>query len=124
MRILTQLTFVSYVWHRVVRGGNFHEPVVIDKETYHYIEQLSDLAPLHNGAALSAIEASVSNLEHVTSIAYFNTTFHRDMPQHIPYYAINQDTTRRKCLKTYSMASTGSAVRSPSVVIPPFSQIA
>jgi acetate kinase len=38
---------ILYVCHRVVHGGDFHEPVVINKETYHHIERLSDLAPLY-----------------------------------------------------------------------------
>jgi acetate kinase len=37
---------ILYVCHRVVHGGDFHEPAVINKETYHHIERLSDLAPL------------------------------------------------------------------------------
>ena len=38
---------ILYVCHRVVHGGDFHDPVVINKETYHHIERLSDLAPLY-----------------------------------------------------------------------------
>ena len=37
---------ILYVCHRVVHGGDLHEPVV-NKETYHHIERLSDLAPLY-----------------------------------------------------------------------------
>src|SRR5712672_1212804 len=40
-------TDILYVCHRIVHGGDFHEPVVIDKETYHHTEQLSNLAPLY-----------------------------------------------------------------------------
>jgi acetate kinase len=38
---------ILYVCHRVVHGGDFHDPVVINQETYHHIERLSDLAPLY-----------------------------------------------------------------------------
>jgi len=38
---------ILYVCHRVVHGGDFHDPVVISEETYHHIERLSDLAPLY-----------------------------------------------------------------------------
>lgn len=37
---------IAHVCHRVVHGGDYHDPVVIDKESYHHIEKLSDLAPL------------------------------------------------------------------------------
>ena len=37
---------VKKVCHRVVHGGDYCAPVIINKESYEHIEQLSDLAPL------------------------------------------------------------------------------
>ena len=37
---------IVYICHRVVHGGDYHEPVIISDESYHHIERLSDLAPL------------------------------------------------------------------------------
>lgn len=37
---------IRFVCHRVVHGGDYTKSQVVDKEAYHYIEQLSDLAPL------------------------------------------------------------------------------
>lgn len=37
---------IEFACHRVVHGGDFDKPTRIDKETYHHIEELSDLAPL------------------------------------------------------------------------------
>lgn len=37
---------VVHVCHRVVHGGDYFEPVIIDSDSYHHIEKLSDLAPL------------------------------------------------------------------------------
>ena len=37
---------IVYVCHRVVHGGDFYEPVIVDSESYQHIEDLSDLAPL------------------------------------------------------------------------------
>lgn len=37
---------VAYICHRVVHGGNYAKPVVVNKESYEEIEHLSDLAPL------------------------------------------------------------------------------
>lgn len=37
---------IAHVCHRVVHGGDYREPVVINEESYHHIETLSDLAPL------------------------------------------------------------------------------
>lgn len=41
------VTDILFVCHRVVHGGDFHDPVVINKATYQHIEHLSDLAPLY-----------------------------------------------------------------------------
>lgn len=37
---------IEFACHRVVHGGDFDKPTKIDRETYHHIEELSDLAPL------------------------------------------------------------------------------
>lgn len=37
---------IDYTCHRVVHGGDYPKSQVIDSETYHHIEDLSDLAPL------------------------------------------------------------------------------
>jgi len=37
---------IHYACHRVVHGGEYNHVQVINKETYHHLEELSDLAPL------------------------------------------------------------------------------
>ena len=37
---------VTFICHRVVHGGDYPREQVINEETYHHIERLSDLAPL------------------------------------------------------------------------------
>ncbi|KAI9000594.1 acetate and butyrate kinase [Trametes punicea] len=92
---------IVHICHRVVHGGDYFEPVVITDETYHYIERLSDLAPLHNGGALSVMKACIDALPNANSIAYFDTSFHRTMPQHISMYPIRQDVAKVRGLKKY-----------------------
>ncbi|KAI1797384.1 acetate and butyrate kinase [Ganoderma leucocontextum] len=92
---------IVHVCHRVVHGGDYLDPVVINEESYHHIERLSDLAPLHNGGALSVIKACIETLPNAKSIAYFDTSFHRTMPEHISMYAICQDVAKRRGLKKY-----------------------
>ncbi|KAL6302328.1 acetate and butyrate kinase [Sparassis latifolia] len=94
-------TEIVHVCHRVVHGGDYLEPVVITEESYHHIETLSDLAPLHNGGALSVMEACIVALPRANSIAYFDTLFHRPIPEHIASYAIRQDIAKKRGLKKY-----------------------
>ena len=55
----------------------------------------------HNGGALSVIKACIEALPGANSIAYFDTSFHRSMPEHISMYAIRQDVAKRRGLKKY-----------------------
>ncbi|KAI0067177.1 acetate and butyrate kinase [Artomyces pyxidatus] len=92
---------IVHVCHRIVHGGDYYTPVIITEESYHHIDRLSDLAPLHNGAALSVIEACLETLKQANSIAYFDTAFHHYIPRHISSYAIDQDIANKKGLHKY-----------------------
>ncbi|KAL0580730.1 hypothetical protein V5O48_001288 [Marasmius crinis-equi] len=92
---------IVHICHRIVHGGDYHDPVVISDETYHHIETLSDLAPLHNGAALAVIKACLKDLPNANSIAFFDTAFHRTIPHHIASYAIDQTVAKKRGLKKY-----------------------
>ncbi|KAK0223188.1 acetate and butyrate kinase [Armillaria fumosa] len=92
---------IVQVCHRVVHGGDYTDPVVISDETYDHIEKLSDLAPLHNGAALAVIKTCISVLPNANSIAFFDTAFHRSIPPHIASYAIDQTIAKKRGLKKY-----------------------
>ncbi|KAI0822474.1 acetate and butyrate kinase [Trametes gibbosa] len=92
---------IGHVCHRIVHGGDYLEPVVITNKTYHHIERLSDLAPLHNGGALSVMQACIEQLQTAQSIAYFDTSFHRTIPKHITMYPIPQDIAQKRGLKKY-----------------------
>ncbi|KAJ6630944.1 Acetokinase family-domain-containing protein [Mycena sp. CBHHK59/15] len=94
-------TDISHVCHRVVHGGDYTDPVVINDEAYTHIERLSDLAPLHNGSSLSVIKTCLSELPNAKSIAFFDTAFHRSIPHHIASYPIDQKIAKQRGLKKY-----------------------
>ncbi|KAI5989614.1 Acetokinase family-domain-containing protein [Pisolithus orientalis] len=100
-RVNLELGQIRNVCHRVVHGGNYVEPVVITEQTYHHIERLSDLAPLHNGAALRVIHAAITVLPNSRSIAFFDTAFHKHLPPHVAAYAIDQNVARKRGLRKY-----------------------
>ncbi|KZT39556.1 acetate kinase [Sistotremastrum suecicum HHB10207 ss-3] len=92
---------ISHVCHRIVHGGRYQKPTEISEDAMHRIEALSSLAPLHNGPALSLIEACFALLPESQSIAYFDSVFHISIPQHISSYAIDQKIAYEKGLKKY-----------------------
>jgi acetate kinase len=92
---------VAFVTHRVVHGGDYPRAQVINKGTYHHIEILSDLAPLHNAGALTIVRAAHKLLSKATNIAYFDSAFHSTIPKHIYTYPIDQKIAQKNRLRKY-----------------------
>jgi acetate kinase len=86
--IVGALSDIKGVGHRVVHGGEaFKDAVLIDAHVKKAIDQVSDLAPLHNPANLMGIEAFQKALEGVPQVAVFDTAFHQTMTEDAFMYA-------------------------------------
>lgn len=92
---------IRFTCHRVVHGGDYPKSQVIDRETYHHIEELSDLAPLHNAPALTIVRAVADILPNARNVAYFDSSFHNTIPDYICTYPIDQDIARKNKLRKY-----------------------
>ena len=92
---------ISYVCHRVVHGGDFQDMELINKDTYHKIEALEDLAPLHNASAVAILQSCFKQLPNVRNVASFDSAFHHTIPAHIKAYAIDQKIAKSKGLRKY-----------------------
>lgn len=80
-KIISSYDEITGVGHRVVHGGEvFPESVVIDDQVIEKIEELSELAPLHNPANVIGIKAFRKVLPNIVSVAVFDTAFHQTMP--------------------------------------------
>ena len=80
---------VDAVAHRVVHGGGrFFDPVAIDDGVMKALDEVAELAPLHNNAALSAIREARNALPNVLHVAVFDTAFHRTIPDEASTYAL------------------------------------
>ncbi len=87
--IIKKLSEIAAIGHRVVHGGEkFKSSVLITPEVLSAIREVQDLAPLHNPANISGIEAAQAVLPKVPQIAVFDTAFHQTMPEHSYTYAV------------------------------------
>jgi acetate kinase len=79
------------VAHRVVQGGTrFTLPVLIDASVLAQIEELSDLAPLHNPKALRWMQAARQACgPQVPQVAVFDTAFFAGLPRVAAEYALS-----------------------------------
>jgi acetate kinase len=77
------------VGHRVVHGGSrFTAPARIDREVLAGIRSVRELAPLHNGVALDAIDAAMDALPAEPHVACFDTAFHARLPEEVVRYPL------------------------------------
>jgi acetate kinase len=87
VRVLSSLSEIGVVGHRVVHGGQEYErPTVITSEVKAAIERLSVFAPLHNRAELEGIEIIEKQIGAVLQVAVFDTGFHRHLPEAAAVY--------------------------------------
>ena len=94
---------VQAIGHRVVQGGErFTQPTLIDAGAIEAIDNLAELAPLHNGPSVEAIRAAWEKLGPDTPIvATFDTLFHRSLPPRASLYPIPLDLAEKHQIKRY-----------------------
>ncbi len=110
---------IEAVGHRVVHGGErFRDPVRIDDAVFAAIDNLTELAPLHNRGCVEGIKGTRTVIgSKIPMVAVFDTGFHRSLPPKAVTYAIDQDLARKHGLYRYgfhglahaSMAALGAA---------------
>lgn len=92
---------IDAVGHRVVHGGEkFAKSVLIDDDVKRMIRECYDIAPLHNPANMTGIEAMEALLPGVPQVGVFDTAFHQTMPASsfmyaLPYKYYKEDGVRR-----------------------------
>ena len=87
--VVRDLSEIKGVGHRIVQGGDyFDKSVIIDDEVLSKIDELSELAPLHNPAAVVGIKAAIKIFDSAVQTAVFDTAFHQTMPKENYLYAL------------------------------------
>ena len=110
---------VDAVGHRVVHGGErFLEPVLIDEAVMAELEAVSELAPLHNAAALEAIEAARQALPDVPHVAVFDTAFHATLPEEAATYPVPVRWRREFGVRRYGFQGLSVQWASEQVPVP------
>lgn len=92
---------ITHACHRVVHGGDYPEAHVVDSDTYHHLEDLTDLAPLHNASALAIVKACTKVLSKAKNVAYFDSSFHATIPDAIRTYPIDPEHAKKNKLRKY-----------------------
>ena len=80
--IVKSLNDIKAVGHRIVHGGALYShSVVITDRVVNELENIKDLAPLHNPAAITGIKAFLEEIPNATMVACFDTAFHQTIEE-------------------------------------------
>lgn len=80
---------VALIGHRIAHGGSvFSESTPITEAVIEQIRQISPLAPLHNYANLSGVEAAAHLFPGVQQVAVFDTSFHQTLAPQAYLYGL------------------------------------
>ena len=87
--VISSLDEIAAVGHRTVHGGEkFNKSVIITDEVIETIRECIPLAPLHNPAGLTGIEACRKVMPGKPMVAVFDTAFHQTIPAERYIYPI------------------------------------
>ncbi|MBO1625297.1 acetate kinase [Bacillus cereus] len=105
--IVKSLDEISGIGHRVVHGGEkFDDSALITDEVLAEIENLSELAPLHNPAHVVGIKAFQAVLPNVPAVAVFDTAFHQTMPEESFLYSLPYEYYEKYGVRKYGFHGT------------------
>ncbi|MEI5905466.1 acetate kinase [Bacillus spongiae] len=105
--IIESLDEIEGIGHRVVHGGEvFSDSAIITDEVLMKIEELSDLAPLHNPANITGIRAFQQVLPNVPAVAVFDTAFHQTMPESSYLYSLPYEYYKEFGIRKYGFHGT------------------
>ncbi|MCU6159548.1 propionate kinase [Enterobacter bugandensis] len=83
------MSSVALIGHRIAHGGDlFSESTLITEEVIEQIRLVSPLAPLHNYANLSGVEAAERLFPGVQQVAVFDTSFHQTIAPQAYLYGL------------------------------------
>ncbi|WP_078555491.1 acetate kinase [Bacillus alkalicellulosilyticus] len=107
LHIIETLDEIDGIGHRVVHGGEkFNDSVMITDEVLKGIEEVTELAPLHNPANIIGIQAFQEVLPNVPSVAVFDTAFHQTMPEKSFLYSLPYDYYKNYGIRKYGFHGT------------------
>lgn len=108
--ILTDISQLSAVGHRLGHGGEyFDKSVIIDDDVMEKIYDTADLLPLHGKAFILGIEAIKKLLPQIKQVATFDSAFHQTMPPEAYLYALPEEQYKKYHIRRYGFHGTSHA---------------
>jgi len=105
--VLASMDEINAVGHRVVHGGEkFADSVKITDEVVKQMEDVSDLAPLHNPPNIAGIKVCQELMPEKPQVGVFDTAFHQSMPAEAYTYALPYEYYEKYGVRRYGFHGT------------------
>ena len=100
--VIESVDEIDAIGHRVVHGGEkYTDPIVITPEVLNGLKSIIELAPLHNPASISGMEACMKVMPEKTNVAVFDTGFHKTIPEESYIYPIPYEYYEKYRIRRY-----------------------
>ncbi len=104
---IKDLSEIDAVGHRIVQGGDkYCESCLVTPEVEAGIEELCDLAPVHNAGHLRGIRAVNALMPNVPQVVVFDNAFHSTMPAKAYLYAVPYELYEKYHVRRYGFHGT------------------
>lgn len=105
--VISSMDEIDGVGHRVVASGEaFKVPTLVSAESMKLMEEIKDLAPLHNPAAIVGVNACLAAMPDTPMVLVFDTGFHFTMPDYAYMYAVRYEHYQKYKIRRYGAHGT------------------
>lgn len=105
--VISSMKEIDGVGHRVVASGEaFKQPTLVTEQAMVLMEEIKDLAPLHNPAAIVGVNACLAQMPETPMVLVFDTGFHFTMPDHAYMYAVDYNHYEKYKIRRYGAHGT------------------
>lgn len=105
--VIKNFSEIDAVGHRVVHGmEKFNKSVLITPEVIEKVKECYAVAPLHNPANITGIEAVTELMPEVPQVGVFDTAFHQTMPAKAYMYALPYEAYEKYGVRRYGFHGT------------------
>lgn len=107
-KVIDSMDEISAVGHRIVQGADvFDKSVLVTDEIIDKIDELRELAPVHNHAHALALRACKNVIpEGIPQVAVFDTAFHQTMPPKAYMFGLPYDDYANLHVRKYGFHGT------------------
>ncbi len=105
--IVSDLSEIKAIGHRMVHGGEkYASSVLLTEDVITTVEELSDLAPLHNPANLVGVRAFKEVIPSAVAVGVFDTAFHQTMEEENFLYPVPYEWYKEYGVRKYGFHGT------------------